>query len=253
MTLRLLHTPQETVPSTSEVGRVFTSSFRTALLLAQVFPWTCRCFSSSHDCQWFTLGCESPRRFRYLVECSWPVYWEQSCGIVVRLINRFLSLCDLPSWPFIEGGFCLGVAAGFAVCFLACAALGCASCWTSHYVAPSEKAEIAWSFTLPTGVWPLRLIECQIHGVRQYRKISWLEVFIAGRTVVRSYRCSRVGSHRKFELCWCTVTTNCRRWNVRLSRLTFLMEARLPEAEIDGEDVTQVCILELPCEPFENS
>ena len=61
-------------------------------------------------------------------------------------------------------------------------------------------------------------------------------------------------SHRKFELCGCAVSTNCRWWMFVCAGSvavpgTFLMEAMMSEGfnpEIDGEDVLQVCILELP-------
>ena len=56
------------------------------------------------------------------------------------------------------GCVCLGPAVGFAVGFLMCAALGRALCWISRYIAPLENGEIARSFTLPSGVRPLRLV-----------------------------------------------------------------------------------------------
>ena len=114
-----------------------------------------------------------------------------------------------------------------------------------------RKVDIARSFALSTSVQPLRFAVGHVN-VRSLAFKSWQRNFMAGRSVVRTYWCSRVGSHLKFELCGCTVTTYCRWWNVcwfKRRRCTGyvrdcweLSEDFNPE---NGEGGSQVCIFAL--------
>ena len=120
-----------------------------------------------------------------------PIFLTCSASEAPGISNKF------PSWPFNGEWFLPLSGSGDRSWFPYVRGLGLRLWLDPPHVAPPEKGEIAMSFTLPAGVRPLRLV-------------AW--------TVVRSYRCSRVGSHQKFELRGCTFTTNCRRWDVCLSR-----------------------------------